>query len=256
MLLGASAGPTIGGYLATLWGMRAPFYLYSLTGLISLVITFVWIREPEKLGEKLGQDPRWVLRTIKRLLLNRSYSMACLATFTVFFMRTGIRGTMVPLYADSILGFNKVTIGTIISYATIMNLIMTIPIGYAIDHFGRKPPIISSLLITSISSFIFPHTSDYLQISIASVLLGLGTSGAGQAPLALATDATMHEPHGLSMGLYRLFGDIGFVVGPIILGMIADGYGLRMPFFFMTVLILISLVLVQVFARETYRTGQ
>lgn len=255
MLLGASAGPTIGGYLATFWGMRAPFYLYSLTGLISLVITFIWIREPDKLGEKLGQDPRWVLQTIKRLLLNRSYSMACLATFTVFFMRTGIRGTMVPLYADSILGFNKVTIGTIISYATIMNLIMTIPIGYAIDHFGRKPPIISSLLITSISSFIFPYTSDYFQISIASVLLGLGTSGAGQAPLALATDATMHEPHGLSMGLYRLFGDIGFVVGPIILGLIADGYGLRMPFFFMTVLILISLVLVQVFARETYRTG-
>lgn len=256
MLLGASAGPTIGGYVATFWGMSAPFYLYALTGLISLVITLVWIQEPEKLGERLGRDRHFVPQTIKRLLLNRSYSMACLATFTVFFMRTGIRSTMVPLYADSVLGFDAVTIGTIISYATIMNLIMTIPIGYAIDHFGRKPPIISSLLITSISSFVFPFTSDYFQISIASVLLGLGTSGAGQAPLALATDAAIQEPHGLSMGLYRLFGDIGFVVGPIILGVIADSYGLRMPFYFMTGLIIINLVLVQVFARETYRARQ
>jgi len=168
-------------------------------------------------------------------------------------MRTGIRSTMLPLYTSVVLGFDEITIGMIISYATIMNLIMTIPMGYAIDHFGRKLPIISSLTITAISSLIFPFTSDYLHVSITALLLGLGTSGAGQAPLALATDATMDEPHGLSMGLYRLFGDIGFVLGPIILGIIADNYGLRMPFYFMTVLILVNAVLVAVLAEETYR---
>jgi len=249
MLLGASAGPTIGGFVATYWGIQAPFYFYALTGVISLIITFIWIHEPKGLkdGRSDSHPDRFSPETIRRLLSNRSYSMACLATFTVFFMRTGIRGTMIPLYADSILGFDKTTIGTIISYATVMNLLMTIPIGHAIDYFGRKPPIISSLTITAISSLIFPYTSDYIQMSTASVLLGVGTSGAGQAPLALATDATASESHGISMGLYRFFGDIGFVVGPIILGLIADSYGLRMPFFFMT-----GFILVLAFAKETY----
>ena len=86
------------------------------------------------------------------------------------------------------------------------------------------------------------------------MILGLGTSGAGQAPLALASDAAIDQPHGVSMGLYRLFGDVGFVVGPIILGIIADGYGLRMPFYFMTILIFVNAALVKVFARETYST--
>jgi len=252
MLLGSSAGPTIGGLVATWWGIRAPFYFYALTGLISSILTLIWIKEPEGVRERHAGDSHFSPQAVRRLLSNRSYSMACLATFTVFFMRTGIRGTMIPLYADGVLGLDESSIGTVISYATIMNLLMAIPVGHAIDYFGRKPPIIASLVLTALSSFVFPQTSDYFQISLAAVLLGIGTSGAGQAPLALATDATINEPHGLSMGLYRLFGDVGFVVGPIILGMIADGYGLRMPFYFMTGLILVSAVLLQVFARETY----
>jgi len=253
MLLGSSAGPTIGGVVATRWGIKAPFYFYALTGLISLILTLVWIKEPGGPHRERARDRRFDPKVVRRLLTNRSYSMACLATFTIFFMRTGIRGTMIPLYADGVLGLDEAAIGTVISYATVMNLLLTIPVGYAIDYFGRKPPIILSLILTAVSSLVFPGTSDYLGISLAAVLLGIGTSGAGQAPLALATDATMDEPHGLAMGLYRLFGDIGFVVGPIVLGFIADAHGLRAPFYFMTALIIVNAILLSVFAKETYR---
>lgn len=253
MLLGSSAGPTIGGFVATYWGVRAPFYFYALSGLVSLLLTLIWIKEPED-SISHGRDRRFSPQTFKRLMSNKSFSMACLATFTVFFMRTGIRGTMIPLYADSVLNLDEVTIGTVISYATLTNLILTIPMGYAIDYFGRKPPIVWSLVLTGFSSLIFPFTSDYFQISLAAVLLGIGTSGSGQAPLALATDATLNEPRGLSMGLYRLFGDVGFVVGPIVLGIIADGYGLGMPFNVMSAMIFTSAILVLIFTKETYST--
>ena len=253
MLLGSSAGPTIGGFVATYWGVSAPFYFYALSGLVSLFLTLIWIKEPED-SKSYGRDRRFSPQTFKRLMSNKSFSMACLATFTVFFMRTGIRGTMIPLYADSALNLDEVTIGTVISYATLTNFILTIPMGYAIDYFGRKPPIVWSLILTGVSSLIFPFTSDYFQISLAAVLLGVGTSGSGQAPLALATDATLNEPRGLSMGLYRLFGDVGFVVGPIVLGMIADRYGLGMPFNVMAVMIFTSAILVLIFTKETYST--
>ncbi|KON29326.1 hypothetical protein AC482_06765 [miscellaneous Crenarchaeota group-15 archaeon DG-45] len=254
MLAGASAGPTIGGIAATVWDIRAPFYLYALAGLISLLITLAWIHEPEVKKKGHAEDGRLSPQTLRRLLSNRSYNMACIATFTVFFMRTGIRGTMIPLYADGILSLDEATIGTVISYATLMNLVMAIPMGHAIDYFGRKPTIVINLIITALSSLVFPYTSDYLQISLAAVLLGIGTGGAGQAPLALATDASADEPHGISMGLYRLFGDIGFVVGPIVLGLIADRSGLRMPFFFMAIMVLASALLMQALAKETFRT--
>jgi DHA1 family multidrug resistance protein-like MFS transporter len=250
-LLGSSAGPVIGGYVATLWGLNSTFYFYGFLGLVSLVITYLWIHEPEGVTRRKHEISfNWP--TARRLLSNRSYSLAALATFTIFFMRTGIRSTMIPLYADSELGLNETDIGAVIAYSTIMNLILAVPMGHAIDYYGRKPAIVKSLVVTMFAALAFPYTSDYFTLSLAAVLLGIGTSGAGQATLALATDATVDEPRGISMGMYRLFGDIGFVVGPIILGVIADNMGLRAPFFFTAALLLVSTILTQVFAVETY----
>jgi DHA1 family multidrug resistance protein-like MFS transporter len=250
-LMGSSAGPVIGGYVATLWGLNSTFYFYGLLGLVSLAITYLWIHEPEGVSRK-KHEISFDWPTVKRLLSNRSYSLAALATFTIFFMRTGIRSTMIPLYADSELGLNETEIGAVIAYSTIMNLILAVPMGHAIDYYGRKPAIVKSLVVTMFAALAFPYTSDYFTLSLAAVLLGIGTSGAGQATLALATDATVDEPRGISMGMYRLFGDIGFVVGPIILGLIADNMGLRAPFFFTAALLLVSTILTQVFAVETY----
>lgn len=252
MLIGSSAGPTIGGIVAAIWDLRAPFYFYALTGLVSLVITIIWIRETEGSRDARGRGRSFSMQVFSRLLSNRSYMMACLATFTVFFMRTGIRGTMIPLYGDGVLGLDTASIGAVISYATLTNLLLTIPFGYSTDYFGRKPTILFSLIVTAASSLIFPMTSDYFQLSLTAVLLGIGTTGAGQAPLALATDVSINEPKGLSMGLYRLFGDVGFVIGPIALGLISDYYGLRMPFFFTAVLVFINALLILLLAEETY----
>jgi multidrug resistance protein len=251
MLLGSSAGPVVGGYVASLYGIKSTFYFYALTGFISLIITYLLIKEPEGTSHR-SEHLSFDMETAKRIMRNRSFSLACLATFTVFFMRTGIRGTMIPLYANGVLGLDEISIGAVISYATIMNLILTIPMGHITDYFGRKPAIVLSLFFTAISALVFPFTTNYHTLSIAAILLGIGTSGAGQAPLALATDATYNEPRGLCQGLYRLFGDIGFMVGPIILGLISDNYGLRAPFFFMTGMILTSAILIQLFAVETY----
>ena len=250
-LLGSSAGPVIGGYVSMWYGLQSTFYFYALLGLISLFITYLWIHEPDGYSQRKNET-HFDWPTTKRLLSNRSYSLACVATFAIFFMRTGIRGTMIPLYADAELGLNESQIGAIISYATIMNLILTIPMGHSIDYHGRKPVIVKSLFVTMLSSLFFPFTTNYLTLSLAAIVLGIGTSGAGQAPLAMATDATTNEPRGISMGLYRLFGDIGFLVGPIILGLIADNVNLKAPFYFTAGMLVVCTVLIQLFAVETY----
>ncbi|MCJ7731864.1 MFS transporter [Candidatus Bathyarchaeota archaeon] len=250
-LLGSSAGPVIGGYISIWYGFQSTFYFYGLLGIISLIITYLWIHEPEGISN-IKHDSHFDWPTTKRLLSNRSYSLACVATFAIFFMRTGVRGTLIPLYADAELGLDEAQIGAVISYATIMNLILTIPMGHSIDYHGRKPVIVKSLFVTMLSALFFPFTTDYLTLSLAAIVLGIGTSGAGQAPLAMATDATVNESRGISMGLYRLFGDVGFMVGPIILGVIADNVNLKAPFFFTAAMLLVCTVLIQKYAVETY----
>jgi DHA1 family multidrug resistance protein-like MFS transporter len=252
MLLGSSAGPTVGGFIATGYGLREPFYAYAAFGGLSLILTYFLIHDPEDIIKEHSKETGFSWPLVKRLLSNSSFSMACLATFTIFFMRTGIRSTIIPLFADTVLGLDADAIGIVISCATITNLIVTIPVGHAIDYFGRKPIIVLMLTLTAISTLIFPFTYSFYTIALAAVILGIGTGGAGQAPLALATDATINEPHGLSMGLYRLFGDVGFVIGPILMGFIADNTNLSMPFNVTTAIIFVNVILVQLFAKETY----
>ncbi len=252
MLIGSAAGPTVGGVIAANWGIQAPFYFYAIAGAISLVLTYILVKEPDNVQNRNHEASHFSVPVVKRLLSNRSYMMACLATFTAFFLMTGIRSTILPLFANTKLHLGEEQIGLMLSAATVMNLIMTVPIGYGLDYIGRKPIIVSSIVVAAIACSLFPFTTSFVTVVVAAVVLGIGTSGAQQAPLAMASDATIQEPHGLSMGFYRFFGDLGYVVGPIALGLIADRYGLSLPFFFMTALMLLSGAFVFLFAKETY----
>jgi len=254
MLLGTSAGPTIGGWVASSYGLSAPFYFYAATGLITTVLTFFLIFEPKNVVHIGGATHTFAFKDAARLLRNSTYAMACLATFTVFFQRSGIRTNMVPLYGANVLGLDEMAIGTIISYSTLTNLLLTVPMGYAIDLLGRKPVIVFNIIIMAVADVAFIFAGNYWGMAVASAVLGIASAGAGQAPLALAIDAAYNERRGLAMGVYRLIGDMGSMLGPILLSSIADYAGLQMPFYVMAGILFFNALMVAIFAKEVIST--
>lgn len=255
MLIGQSAGPVIGGFVAAAWGIAAPFYAYTVTGAVCVLLTYFLIFEPKGVVRvKVEGGHLFKLGDVARLLKNQTYAMACFATFVVFFQRSGIRTDILPLYAANELGMDPAAIGTILGYATITNLIITVPIGYAIDLLGRKPVIIWNILIMAAADIGFVYARDYWGLVLAALVMGLASGGAGQAPLALATDATQNERRGLAMGVYRLMGDLGSMIGPVALSAIADSSGLHAPFWAMDGLLVFSAIMVALFAKEIIKT--
>jgi len=255
MLIGQSAGPVIGGFVAMAWGISAPFYAYTATSIICVLLTYFLIFEPKGLVKRSVEGGHlFKLSDVARLLKNQTYAMACLATFVVFFQRSGIRTDILPIFAANELGMDPAAIGMILGYATITNLIITVPIGYAIDLLGRKPVIIWNILIMAAADIGFILAKDYWGLVLAAVVMGLASGGAGQAPLALATDASQNERRGLSMGVYRLMGDMGSMIGPVALSAVADATDLHTPFWIMDGLLVFSALMVAIFAKEIIRT--
>jgi multidrug resistance protein len=253
ILIGSAAGPTVGGIVASAWNIRAPFYIYTTVSVISLVLTFIFIKETHVIHTVHNTGGSgFSMAAAKRILGKKNFIMASLATFTMFFLTAGIRDMIVPLYAANVVHLDEAAIGYILSFVTVINLLLTIPIGYMIDSQGRKSVILKSLFVTCGACLVFSFTNSFWTMALAAIVLGIGTSGAQQAPQAMATDVTIDDPHGLSMGLYRIFGDIGFIVGPTLLGFLADHFGLTMPFYFMTVLLFINAILVLKVATETF----
>jgi DHA1 family multidrug resistance protein-like MFS transporter len=250
MLVGQSAGPTFGGWIADNYGLRAPFYFYAGTSLLTLIISYYLIHEPKGIVKKGGGGHLPSLEDTKRLLKNTTFAMACLATLTVTFQRSGIRGNLLPIYAGTEIGMSMTDVGTILSYATLTNLLLTVPMGYAIDLIGRKPVIIWNIILLAVANLSFVFAKDYWSMSLAAVVLGIASAGAGQAPASLAVDASYNERRGLAMGFYRLVSDVGSMIGPILLSGIADLTDLRTPFYVMTGILLINAFLHAVLTKE------
>jgi multidrug resistance protein len=254
MLIGQSAGPSFGGWVATYYGLTAPFYFYAASGVVTTILTFFLIFEPKGVARREAGGDLFSLRDAWRLMRNSTFAMACFAIFTVTFQRSGIRSNMIPLYAVEELGMDEMAVGNILSYATLTNLLITVPMGYAIDLLGRKPVIIWNIVIMAVANLSFVYAHDYWGMSLAAVVLGLASAGAGQAPQSLAVDATSNERRGLAMGVYRLANDIGSMLGPVVLSSIADYTDLRTPFYVMSGALLVNAFMLAIFAKEIIKT--
>ena len=255
MLIGQSAGPSFGGWVATYYGLTAPFYFYATTGLITTILTFLLIFEPKGLIKAKDEGQHLIsLGEVMKLFRNQTYAMACFAIFIVTFQRSGIRSTLIPLYMVEEHEMDELAVGNIISYATLTNLIITVPMGYAIDLLGRKPVIVWNMIVMAGANLSFVYARDYWGMTLAAVVLGLASAGAGQAPQSLAVDATPGERRGLAMGVYRLANDVGSMFGPIFLSAIADNTSLRTPFYVMAGVLVFNAMMVAVFAKEIIKT--
>jgi MFS family permease len=162
---------------------------------------------------------------------------------TVTIQRSGIRSTLIPIYGIDEVGLTATEVGSVLSYATLTNLLLTVPMGYAIDLLGRKPVIIWNILLLAATNLSFVFAKDYWTMSLAAIVLGMASAGAGQAPSSLAVDATYNERRGLAMGFYRLISDVGSMIGPVFLSGIADATDIRTPFWVMTGILVLNAAL-------------
>jgi MFS family permease len=95
------------------------------------------------------------------------------------------------------------------------------------DRRGRIRTITPSLLGVAAALCVIAVAGDVSWFLVGAGILALSTAISGPAPAAFAADQAPEQMRGLSLGMFRTAGDIGLLVGPPLLGWIADvgGYG-------------------------------
>lgn len=274
ILLGSDIGPIIGGFVADLLGIRWPFYLAGILAggaavwvLLSLPTP---IKEPgpETSSGKvdLSSDKRALLdlHTIKALLMNPTFVLVGLLTTVVFFTRAGARHTLLPLLSSGSMGMSATQLGLLLATIATVNLLMVMPAGSLADRLGRKAVLLPGALLSLLGLCLFALGSNVWIFYAAGVVLGIGTGFIGPAPAAYAGDLAPPGKTGITMALHRTFGDVGFVVGPVFLGLVADATegifagisGLGVAMIFNALLLVAVSLLVVTVAVETAGRGQ
>ncbi|MCH7811325.1 MAG: MFS transporter [Chloroflexi bacterium] len=258
LLLGVSIGPALGGLTAELFNLRAPFIVVG--ALAAACSVWAWRALPETnpaaFARENGTAGGIVVQRagvpFRALLTNTSFALVSLFTFSIFFTRTGSRQTVLALFGEESLGLSPGSLGAIFAMMAVLNLAMIGPSGAWADRFGRKRVIVPSAIVSASALILFALTSSLLFFLAAAVMLGIGTGLAGPAPAAYAADVIPEGARGVGMGLYRTYSDIGFVLGPLLLGWIVDatdGFGWALAF--NAALVAGSALLFALFARET-----
>lgn len=165
-------------------------------------------------------------------------------------------GLIVPVMPDLILEVQGGSLATAALWGGILSTVFAAMqflfgpvIGNLSDRFGRRPILLTSLVIMAL---------DYLVMALAGVmwllLLGRVVGGitAATQSAASAYMADISEPHkkAANFGLIGAAFGIGFVLGPLIGGMLS-AYGTRAPFYAAAVLASLNFVFGYLVLKET-----
>lgn len=216
------------GYLAAQYGPRpVPFQVGIGIAVVGLLLTVLWVKDT---GHHVAAEgARSAVPELKRVFLETSLTHRTLGSVTqaglVNNLNDGMLWGLLPVLLLSE-GFDQVRIGAIAAvYPTVWGLgqIFT---GKLADLVDRRTLLVTGMLLQGLAIVLLPgvHTSTaYMALSAA---LGLGT--ALVYPTFLAVLAAHTHPHQRSeaVGVFRLWRDLGYAIGALLTGFIADRYGI------------------------------
>lgn len=257
LLLGVSIGPAVGGLLGEFYGLRVPFYAVGGTALLAAVYAYLRLPETRPTSLSTTEDkPRDSAsspgqRAWLRMMRSRDFLTVSFVTMSIFLTRSAGRQTLVPLLSVARFNMSPGVLGGIFAVMSLSNMILVTPAAFAADRFGRKAVLIPGGTLLTIGLLMYAGANTYSMFIAASAVLALGQGIDGPAPAAYAADIAPEDARGLAMGLYRSSGDVGFVLGPPLLGLLADhssfGWGLGVN----AAMVAVATLCFAVFARET-----
>jgi MFS family permease len=229
------------GYLAASYGLRPqPFYLGIAFAALGLGLSTLAVRETreharleaathtQRLGGHDDRLPGGL--TARQVFTQTSFREPALSSASqagmVNNLNDGLAWGLFPLLFATA-GLSITQIGVLVALYPAVWGIGQLATGAWSDRAGRKPLIVTGMLLQAGALAIVAVGASFGIWAVAAVLLGAGT--AMVYPTLLATIADVAHPtwRARSVGVYRLWRDGGFAVGALVAGLLADAYGIR-----------------------------
>ncbi len=182
------------------------------------------------------------------------FSRTLVIVMTLFVDAIGY-GIIIPLLPFSTQTFQagSTALGVLLASFSLMQFFFSPLLGRISDNVGRKPILLISILVSTVSYVIFGFADSFLLLLLSRIIAGIATETAvAQAYIA---DITTEKDRASGIGKVTAAHGAGFIIGPAI-GSILSVYGFWAPAFFAALLTLINLMFVIFFLPETNKFNQ
>ncbi len=157
--------------------------------------------------------------------MNKKASLSIIfATVFIDLLGFGILIPILPIFASKQLHISDFEIGMIVAIFSLIQFLFNPILGKVSDKIGRRPIIVTTLLITASSYILFSFAHSFLLLFLSRMLAGFGGSNIGVAQAYIA-DITTKEERAKGMGMIGAAFGLGFLFGPMLGGFLSHfGY--------------------------------
>lgn len=219
------------GFIAAEAGLRpAPFFLGLAFAGLGLGLSAVFVREtlPFALLEGPATAPA-VTPRLRDVFMATSFrdraTSACTQAGLVNNLNDGLAWGLLPIWFARG-GLSVASIGALVALYPGVWGVGQIVTGALSDRNGRKRLIVAGMLVQSLALAVLAQTQTFGWWATGMILLGGGTAMVYPTLLAAISDVAPPASRASSLGVYRLWRDLGFAVGALLGGIIADLFGI------------------------------
>ncbi|MEK1887541.1 MAG: MFS transporter [Phyllobacterium sp.] len=244
------------GYLASRYGLRpAPIYLGIAYAVLGAVLSILLVRDTrehvrlEASSHAEAAPPISFREVFARTSFKDRNLFAASQAGLVNNLNDGMSWGIFPLFFASFgLGVEQIGILKAIYPATWG--IFQVATGPLSDRWGRKGLIVAGMWVQAAGLFLTAATGEFEWWLAGSLLLGLGTAMVYPALIAAVSDASHPTWRARSLSVYRFWRDLGYAIGALSAGLIADRFGLSWAIAAIAALTFLSGIIVAVFMQE------
>lgn len=168
--------------------------------------------------------------------------VAFCASLLPLMISSGMVYSVLPIYISDELKASRIIVGMLFTVGALTGVFTSILIGKISDRFGRRPLILLSQIAFAIGMLMYSIINQYIYAFLIHVLEGFAWAAIGTVAPAYIADLSRKDERGKSMGVYNTVWSLGWVIGPILGGFLAELFGFRLMLRFAFLMIVVGLI--------------
>lgn len=230
MGLGFSVGPLFGSAIAESYGIRGSYLGASVIGLLGAAIGVWGLRETRGLTPGIRSrpvSPAW--REMGWVLKNPVLLAGCVGNLVLSIIFNGVVINFFPLYLTQ-LGATQLTVNSMYSARSLISTATRLPTGILTSRVSTWLVMLVAMLLGFSVVTGMSITPVIAVLAILLILDGVAQGTFMTAGQTFVAENSTPATRGLAVGVYSTAGSLGTTVSPIVLGAVADIFGLQAVF--------------------------
>jgi MFS family permease len=237
--------------IANAYGVRPyPFYIGIVLAIFGLLSSIFLIKDTRSFVQLEGEESKAPL--LKNIFSETSWKHPNLGAISqgglVNNLNDGMIWGLFPILLIS-KGFTASELAQIIAIYPMVWGLSQLFTGKLADRYAKKSLLFWGMFLQGLAILGFIWAQSFAAFAMLSVFLGLGTAVVYPTFLAAIADNTHPSQRAQSIGVYRLWRDLGYAVGALLTGILVDLWTINTAIFAIGGLTILSALVIQLRMR-------